>query len=84
MNLCSKALIEIAKAILFINIETISINCSYTHNSTIYPCLEFLVERFMTSVLMVNFFILGAKTAQSSGSCFCLLGMDYILSLLIQ
>ena len=70
MNFCSKAPSKIAKAILFINIETIFINRLYTQNSTIYPCLESLIECYMASALMVDFLVLGAKTIQSLESYF--------------
>ena len=84
MNLCIKILIEIVKAILFENIKAVSINCSYIQNSTFYPCLKSLVERFMTSTLMVDIFILRGEITQSSRSCFCLLRVDCVLSSLIK
>ena len=62
MNLYSKASSEITKTILFVNIEIISINYLYTQNSTNYLCLESLVERLIASALVIDFFILGAKT----------------------
>lgn len=84
MNFCSKALSKIAKAILFENIEIISINRPYTQNSTIYHCLKSLVEHFIAKTLMVDFFVLGGETTQSSGSYFCFLGVDCVLSSLIK
>lgn len=84
MNSCSKALNEIAKVILFENKKAISINSLYTSNSNIYPRLKYLVERFIVSALMVDFFVLRAEITQLSGSYFRLLGVDYVLSLLTK